>query len=93
MIVRLATEGQYELTGQALEALDKLDDEVLAAIRAGDRDRFRVAFDHVVMHVRAQGRRLDDAELRESHLVLPAPDTSFEEARDLLSDYPEHLDR
>lgn len=91
MIVRLATEGQYELSGDALAALDRLDDEVLAAVHAGDEDRFREAFTHVVMHVRAQGRRLSDSELRESHLVLPAPDTSLAEARELLSEYPEHL--
>lgn len=91
MIVRVATEGQYELSGEALAELDRLDDAVLAALHAGDAEGFRRAFDAVVAHVRGKGRRLGDAELRESHLVLPAPDTTFEEAEKLLSDYPDRL--
>jgi hypothetical protein len=91
MIIRIATEGQYEVKGMALAKLDELDNEILAAIAAGKPTEFSQALEAVLAHIRAEGTRLPDSELKESDLILPPPDISFEEARELFANYPQDL--
>ncbi len=85
MIVRIATEGQYELEDGAVAAMNELDNEAVAACDAGDDARFRSAFAKLLEHVRTQGRALEDAELEGSDLILPPPDVSLEEAKEEFS--------
>jgi len=91
MIIRIATEGQYELKGEALQKLDDIDNDILAAIEKENAAQFRQALEQVLNLVRAQGIRLPDTVLKESDLILPPPDTSLEQARSLFADYPHHL--
>lgn len=91
MIIRIATDGQYELKGQALAKLDEMDNLVLEAIKNNSAGAFQQAFDNVLNHIRAEGTRLPDASLSESDLILPPPDISLEEARELFAGYPQDL--
>jgi hypothetical protein len=91
VIVRIATEGQYELKGQALAQLDEMDNQVLDAISGNTAERFQEAFAQVLNLIRSAGTRLPDASLKESDLILPPPDTSFAEACELFADYPRDL--
>jgi len=91
VIIRIATEGQYKVKGSALARLDELDDAVLDAIEAGDEKAFAEAFAAVVELIRTQGVPLADSELEESDLILPPPDTTLEEARELFVSYPRNL--
>lgn len=91
MIIRISTEGQYELEGAALAELDRLDDHLLDAIEAGDDEAFTERFGEVLSLVRGRGAKLPDTELAESDLILPAPDTTLEEARELFATYPREL--
>ncbi len=82
MIVRIATEGQYELPdGDVTERLNALDNEAVAAVEAGDEARFADRFAQIVAFVREHGTRLDADDLRGSDVIVPPPDTSFAEAR------------
>jgi hypothetical protein len=80
VIVRISTEGQYRLPDDDAERLNELDNDVVAAIDAGDEDRFHEVFEQMLDLVRASGRPLGDDELEESEVILPPPDTSFVEA-------------
>ena len=91
MIIRIATEGHDELRGEALARLDELDDLVLDAIAKNDAEAFEESLNAVFSHVRSQGTRLPDNSLHESDLILPPPDTTLDEARELFADYPRHL--
>lgn len=91
MIIRIATEGQYELTGPALAELDSADNALLDAVENGDPHAFARELTRVLSIIRTRGRRLDDRELKESDLVLPPPDTTVEEARALFAEYPRNL--
>jgi len=53
----------------------------VAAANAGDEARFHALFDEMLALVRRDGHKLDDDDLEESDVILPPPDTSFEEAR------------
>lgn len=91
MIIRIATEGQYKVKGSALARLDELDDAVLDAIEEGDEQAFAEALTAVVQLIRTEGEPLDDSDLEESDLIVPPPDTTLEEARELFVSYPRSL--
>jgi hypothetical protein len=80
VIVRIATEGQYRLPDDDAARLNELDNEVVAAVEAGDEDRFHELFELMIDLVRSDGHELDDDELEESDVILPPPDISFVEA-------------
>ena len=80
MIVRIATESQYRLPEEAAEELNELDNQVVAAVDAGDEDRFHGLFEQMLDLVRRAGDPLGEDELEESEVILPPPDTSFVEA-------------
>jgi hypothetical protein len=80
VIVRISTEGQYRLPEDDAEQLNELDNEAVAAVEAGDEDRFHEVFEQMLELVRRDGTPLDEDELEESDVILPPPDTSFVEA-------------
>jgi len=80
VIVRVATESQYRLPDEAAAQLNELDNDAVAAVEAGDEDRFHELFEQMLDLVRREGHALDEDELAESDVILPPPDTSFVEA-------------
>ena len=80
MIVRISTESQYRLPDEDAERLNDLDNEAVAAVEAGDEDRFHEVFEEMLQLVRSDGHKLGDDELEESDVILPPPDLSFDEA-------------
>jgi hypothetical protein len=81
MIVRIATEGQYELAESDAEALGRLDNLAVAACESGDEEQFTQSFKELIEFVRAKGQRVADDVLEPSDVIIPPPDVSFEEAR------------
>ena len=81
MIVRIATEGQYDVDADAVAALNELDNDAVAACNTNDEQRFRAAYAKLLDLVRAKGRPLDEDDLEGSDLILPPPDVSLEEAK------------
>jgi hypothetical protein len=79
VIVRIATEGQYQLSEEQLPRLQELDAEVVAAADADDADRFERQFAELLGFVRT-GKLLDDDHLGPSDAILPPPDVSLSEA-------------
>lgn len=85
MIIRLSTEGQYELGDDDVEELNKLDSEVLSASERGDDASFREAFGRLVKFVHAHAKPVEDDYLGGSDVILPPPDATLEEAKAELS--------
>ena len=80
MIVRISTEGQYDLPDGDADRLNDLDNEAVAAVEAGDEDRFHEVFESMLQMVRSDGRPVADDLLEQSDVILPPPDLSFVEA-------------
>jgi hypothetical protein len=80
MIVRIATEGQYEISGVDAPALGELDNEAVAACDSRDETRFRETYERLISFVRAHGRPVADDELVASDVIFPPPDVSLAEA-------------
>jgi hypothetical protein len=81
VIVRIATEGQYELLGSDQEAFQELDDQAVSACEARDEEQFHASFARLLDFVRTNGEALSEDRLEPSDLIVPPPDTSLEEAR------------
>ncbi|MEX2194607.1 MAG: hypothetical protein WD844_04915 [Thermoleophilaceae bacterium] len=81
MIVRISSEGQFRLPDGDAERLNEMDNEAVAAVEAGDEERFRSLWDQMLALVAADGKELGDDELEESDVILPPRDISFEEAQ------------
>jgi hypothetical protein len=81
MIIRISTEGQYELGDGEVAALNELDNAAVSACEASDEASFHDVFGKLLDFVRTHGRALEDEELSGSDLILPPPDVSLAEAR------------
>jgi hypothetical protein len=81
VIVRISTEGQYELTESDAEVLNELDNQAVVACESGDEDQFSRAFKELIDFVRKNGKPVSDDRLESSDVIVPPPDVSFEEAQ------------
>jgi hypothetical protein len=85
VIVRILGEGQYDLSDEAVSALNDLDAKVEAAIEANDESAFRDALASLLDGVRTAGVPTDAESLAPSDLILPMSDATLPEVRDMLS--------
>ncbi len=81
MIVRIATEGQYELSDDDVAAVNELDNQAVAACNTEDEQHFRTAYARLLELIRSKGQLIGDDELLPSDLILPPPDVSLAEAK------------
>ncbi|WP_327694352.1 PspA-associated protein PspAA [Streptomyces sp. NBC_00459] len=86
MIVRIMGEGQVRLADSHLTELNKLDDVLLAEMELGDGPGFRRTLHLLLDRVRDLGEPLPDEALDPSDLILPSPDATLEEVREMLGD-------
>jgi len=86
MIVRIMGEGQVQVDDSHLTVLNKLDTELLTAVQAGDETSFRHTLGALLDGVRGFGEPLPDDALAPSQLILPSPDATLEEVREMLND-------
>jgi PspA-Associated protein len=82
VIVRILAHGQFRLDDAQHGRLNELDNDVAAAVAAGDEARFRAALDALLAFIRSEGAPVADSELVTSDVVLPQPDISLDEARE-----------
>ncbi|MBB4979930.1 MULTISPECIES: PspA-associated protein PspAA [Streptomyces] len=86
MIVRIMGEGQQKLADSHFAELNALDDELLAEMESGDEEGFRRTLGALLDAVRRLGEPLPDDALEPSELILPSPDATLDEVREMLSD-------
>ncbi len=80
MIVRIATEDQFEIPGDHYQEINDLDNAVVAAVEAGDEEAYAKAFAQLIEFIRTNGTELADDDLRESEVIVPPSDTDMAEA-------------
>jgi hypothetical protein len=85
MIVRVMGEGQWRVDDSLQGRLNRIDDEIAAAVEAGDEDALRAKLSELADAVKSQGEKLADDDLHPSDAIAPPDDLSLEEARELLS--------
>jgi hypothetical protein len=85
VIIRILSEGQFDVPESAVDRLNELDASLEEAIEAGDEDSFRTSLQALLDGVRKAGEPLALDSLVPSTLVLPHAESSLHEVRDLLS--------
>lgn len=85
MIIRVITEGQYEVNDSLLDALNKLDNEIVGLIESGDETKFRDVLKEFISMIRENGKPLDQDVIVESDLIVPPEDLTLSEAVKIFS--------
>jgi uncharacterized membrane protein YccC len=83
VIVRIMGEGQFEVDEEVAKGLNELDQQAERALDAGDREQLAQLLERMGEAVRTNGARLRDEDLSPSEAIVPPPDLSLEEAREL----------
>jgi len=85
MIVRILSEGQYELDDDQMASLEAIDQQLVAALDTGDEKSFREALSQLLSKVRTEGTPVPADRFVPSDLTLPHQNSSLAEVRDLLA--------
>jgi hypothetical protein len=85
MIIRISGDAQYKINSRVLDEHNAADDDLEAAVKARDHERFRRALSRLLALVRDTGERLDVEHLAPSDLILPPDDISLHELAGELS--------
>ena len=83
MIVRISSEGQYNLPGSFIDRLNEVDNALVEAVAAEDQAAFETLLKRMLDLVRENGEPVPVDELVESDLILPEPDLTLLEAEEL----------
>jgi hypothetical protein len=85
MIVRILTEGQYNLPGAYIDQLNEIDNKIVEVVEQKDTINFHKLLDDMFSLVRKYGTEVPIDELVESDLVLPEPDITLQEAEEMFT--------
>lgn len=83
MIVRILTEGQYNLPGAYIDDLNRIDNELVEVVAAENKAEFERVLKRMLDLVREKGSPVPLDEIVESDLVLPEPDITLTEAEEM----------
>ncbi len=86
MIVRILTEGQWQVAEDRLDELNQLDAAVERAVEGEDLSAFSSSLAALLDAVRTSGEPLPVDMLHDSDLILPPADATIAEVRELLGD-------
>jgi hypothetical protein len=81
VIIRISTEGQYDVDEADVEELNRLDNAAVSTCEAGDEPAFHETYTKLLDFIRSHGSAVDDDHLGASDLILPPPDVTLAEAR------------
>lgn len=86
MIIRILGEGQLEVPESAIEELNELDGALEQAVERNDEAAFHPALAALLNRIREVGSEVEADDLRPSELIIPQPDATMAEVRQLLTD-------
>lgn len=85
VVVRIQGEDQYRLIEADHAQLDQYDQQLVAAIDAGDQAAFKTSLTAVVQFVRSHGVKVAANEVVPSAAVIPSEDMTLEEAKNIMA--------
>jgi hypothetical protein len=86
MIVRISGEGQFDVPESHVDELNRLDEDLTKAVDSGDEAQFKSVLEALLTSIRTAGEELPADWIGPSDLVLPSPDSSIHEVREVLGD-------
>jgi hypothetical protein len=85
VIIRILSEGQFDVPDDAVESLNELDQQLEAAVESSDEQAMTAALSALLDRVRSSGSEVALDTLVPSDLVLPHASATLAEVRDLIS--------
>lgn len=79
-------QGQFEVGDDHVDELNRLDDDLVKAVEAGDEAAFGIRLAGLVERAHQLGTSIPDDYLGPSDCVLPGPDATLAEVQALLGD-------
>jgi hypothetical protein len=76
-------EGQFEIDDEVAKGLNELDEQAEQALEAGDTEQLADLLERMAEAVRTNGARVPDEDLTPSEGIVPPPDLTLEEAKEL----------
>ena len=83
MIIRILTEGQWRFPAAMLDDLNDIDNSIVDVLADSNEDEFRALLAKMIAMVKENGTPLELDELEESDAIIPEPDITIEEAKEL----------
>lgn len=81
MIIRIMNENQYIVPSLYFDDINKMDNEIVHLIAKGDEKGFKKKYSELIGIIRKNGVPMEEKTLKESDLIVPPADISFEEAK------------
>ena len=81
MIIRVLNENQYVVPSLYYDDINKIDNEIVKDIAKGDKAAFKKNYAELLAIIRKNGVPLDVKTLKESDLIIPPADLTFDEAK------------
>ncbi|HEX2053388.1 MAG TPA: hypothetical protein VHJ78_06660 [Actinomycetota bacterium] len=86
MIIRILGVGQYEVPDEAVSELNALDDALTGPIEQHDDQALHSGLQKILDAVQRLGSRVPDDFLGPSDLLMPGPDSTVDDIRELLTE-------
>lgn len=83
MIIRIMTEGQFRFPSALVDDLNDIDHAIVDLVADDNEKEFRALFGKMLTIVREKGTPLPVDEIEESDAIIPEPDITLEEAKQL----------
>ncbi len=83
MIIRILTEGQWRFPAAMLDDLNDIDNSIVDVLADNNEEEFRGLLNKMITMVKEKGTPLELDELEESDAIIPEPDITLEEAKEL----------
>lgn len=81
MIIRIMNENQYIVPSLYFDDINRMDNEIVHLIAKGDEKGFKKKYSELIGIIRKNGVPMEEKTLKESDLIVPPADISFEEAK------------
>jgi len=85
MIVRVLHEGQYRISGDDLDRINAIDQQLVDCVAEGDEASFARLLRQLIQTVREHGQPVPVDEFVESDVILPSEDSTMEDVKDLFT--------
>jgi hypothetical protein len=83
MIIRVMGEGQYRVDSALFDTLNTIDNRIVEDVQKGDQQEYERSLAELIGCIQREGQRIADTELVESDVIVPPPDMTLAEARDV----------
>ena len=86
MIVRILNEGQYRVGDDLRARLEELDQRAVEALERENEEELDGILEQMAQAIRSEGERLPPEDLSPSDVIIPPPDLTLEETRELFDE-------